>query len=91
MAKGKRMKEKEAGSVHKGFTLVSQIELSKDVMKRLEKDLKRGAFKVLTPYTLAQTYNIRISTAKKALREAEKRGLLTLYSGGRVPVYIKPK
>ena len=63
----------------------------KDVMKRLERDLKRGTFKVLTPYTLAQAYNIRISTAKKALREAARRGLLVLYSGGRTPIYVKPE
>ena len=93
MAKGKRGRERKEESTpsHKGFTLVSQIELSKDVMKRLERDLKRGTFKVLTPYTLAQAYNIRISTAKKALREAARRGLLVLYSGGRTPIYVKPE
>ncbi len=93
MAKGKKSRERreESAPSHKGFTLVSQIELSKDVMKRLERDLKRGTFEVLTPYTLAQAYNIRISTAKKALREAAGKGLLVLYSGGRTPIYIKPE
>ncbi len=94
MAKDKRSgggRGKEYVSEHKGFTTVSQIELSKDVMKKLERDLKRGTFRVLTPYTLAQAYNIKISTAKKALREAARRGLLVLYSGGRTPIYVKPE
>lgn len=70
--------------------LASQIEFSEDMLKRLERDLKRGVFKVITPYTLAQAYSIRISAAKKILREASKRGILVLYSGGRTPIYIKP-
>ncbi len=90
MARGKA-KKKEPETPQRQFTFVSQIEVSKEVLRRLERDLKRGAFKVLTPYTLAQAYNIRISTAKKVLREAVKQGLLVLYSGGRVPIYIKPE
>ncbi len=89
--RGKRKEEVEETTTSKGFALVSQIELTKDVIKRLERDLKRGAFKVLTPYTLAQAYNIRISVARKALREATKKGLLVLYSGGRTPIYVKPE
>lgn len=90
MAKGKRRKieTKEAGEAPK-ISIASQIDLTPELIKRFERDLKRGAFNVLTPYTLAQTYNIRISVAKKLLREAASKKLLILYSGGRTPIYIK--
>ncbi len=71
-------------------TLITQISVTSELLKRLERDLKKGAFKVLTPYTVAQAYNIRISTAKKLLREAVRKNLIVLYSGGRTPIYIKP-
>ncbi len=66
------------------------LDVPNELLKRLERDLKKGAFKVLTPYTLAQAYEIKISTAKKLLRLAAKKGLIILYSGGRTPIYIKP-
>lgn len=68
---------------------VTQIDVTPDLLKRFERDLKRSAFNVITPYTLAQSYEIRISTAKKLLREASRKGLVTLYSGGRTPIYIR--
>jgi small subunit ribosomal protein S25e len=71
-------------------TLVTQISVTPELLKRLERDLKKGVFKVLTPYTVAQAYNIRISTAKKLLREAARKNLIVLYSGGRTPIYVKP-
>ncbi|MCX8199290.1 MAG: 30S ribosomal protein S25e [Sulfolobales archaeon] len=59
------------------------------LLKRLEKDLDKEAFKYLTPYSLAQQYNIKISLAKKLLRTAVEKDLLKLYSGGRrAPIYI---
>ncbi|MEM4624184.1 MAG: 30S ribosomal protein S25e, partial [Thermosphaera sp.] len=39
--------------------------------------------------TLANQLNIKISVARRILREAERKGILTLYSGGRrTPIYI---
>ena len=93
MAKGKKKhREKEAKTApQKGFAYASTVEVSDEVIRRLERDLKRGTFKALTPYTLAQAYNIRMSTAKKALRLLAEKNLLVLFSGGRMPIYIKPE
>ncbi len=90
MAKKKR-KTVEEGREKPKTSLFSaaQVDVTSDLLKRLERDLKRNAFKVLTPYTVAQSYEIRISAAKKLLREAANRGLVVLYSGGRAPIYIK--
>ncbi len=58
------------------------------LLKRLEKDLDKGAFKYLTPYSLAQQYNVKISLARKLLKAAVEKDLLKLYSGGRrAPIY----
>ncbi|MCY0868410.1 MAG: 30S ribosomal protein S25e [Desulfurococcus sp.] len=60
-----------------------------DLLKRIQASVSRGEVKYYTPYTLAQELNIRISTARKILREAARKGILKLYSGGRrAPVYI---
>ncbi|RLG84466.1 MAG: 30S ribosomal protein S25e [Thermoprotei archaeon] len=88
MAK-RKTPEKETGAQTGDTALVTKIDVTDDLLRRLERDIRRNVFKVLTPYTLAQAYNIRISTARKALRIAAQKGLLTLYSGGRTPVYIK--
>ncbi|OYT40804.1 MAG: 30S ribosomal protein S25e [Desulfurococcales archaeon ex4484_58] len=84
MPKKKREKREEKQQIQ------LPLEIPSDLFNKLIKDLKRDDFKVLTPYTLAQIYNIKISLAKKLLREAVKHGLLKLYSGGRTPIYIKP-
>lgn len=89
MTKGKKKGREEPQEATPRVSLAGQIDITPDLMKRLEKDLKRNIFNVLTPYTLAQSYNTRISTAKKLLREAARKGIITLYSGGRNPIYIK--
>jgi small subunit ribosomal protein S25e len=88
MVKRKANEEKETPM--SSLLSESQISVTKELIKRLERDLKKGAFTVITPHTLAQTYEIRISTARKLLREAAQKGLVVLYSGGRTPIYIKP-
>ena len=65
-----------------------KVEISSEVVKKFERDLKKGAFTVITPYVLASSYNIRVSVAKKVLRELESKGLVILYSGGRNPIYV---
>jgi len=89
MAKGKKRRREEPQETTTRVSLAGQIDITPELVKRLERDLKRNTFNVLTPYTLAQSYNIRISTAKKLLREVAKKGIITLYSGGRNPIYIK--
>ncbi len=68
---------------------LSMLDVPDELLKRLERDLRKGGFKILTPHTLAQAYEIKVSIAKKLLRLAAKKGLITLYSGGRTPIYIK--
>ena len=60
-----------------------------DLVKRVKAEVERGNVKYYTPYTLAQAFNIKISDAKKVLREATRLGILKLYSGGRrAPIYV---
>ncbi len=89
MAKGKKGRTEPQPTESKKIPLVTQIEVTPELLKRLERDLKRNTFTVLTPYTIAQAYGIRISTAKKLLRQAAEKKLVVLYSGGRTPIYIK--
>ena len=63
-----------------------------DIVSRIESEASKGIVKYYTPYTLAQTLNIKISAAKRALREATKRGILKLFSGGRrSPIFVLAK
>ncbi len=89
MAKGKRGRKEEPTETKRIVSLEAQIEVTGDIIKRFERDLKRGSFKVITPYQLAQIYSIRISTARKLLRAVAEKGLIKLYSGGRNPIYVK--
>ncbi len=60
-----------------------------DVVSKIKSEVEKGAVKLYTPYSLAQAMNIKISDAKKALREAARLGILKLYSGGRrSPIYV---
>ena len=89
MAKGKRGHKEETTETKRVVSLETQIEATGDLIKRFERDLKRGSFEIITPYQLAQAYSIRISTARKLLRIANEKGLIKLYSGGRNPIYVK--
>ncbi|MEM2999276.1 MAG: hypothetical protein QXV09_03585 [Candidatus Bathyarchaeia archaeon] len=46
---------------------------------------------VLTPYTVASKFNIRISTAKDFLEQLEQKGILELASGSHNIKIYKPK
>ncbi|MBM1154517.1 MarR family transcriptional regulator [archaeon] len=53
---------------------------------RLIRDLR--SMKVITPATLAMRYEIMISTARRVLRDLERRGVVQRVSGNaRLPVY----
>lgn len=83
----KQVKEKEAGEAK--IHLANIYQPTEDILKRLEKEVKKSDVKYYTPYTLANQLNIKISVARRILREAERKGILTLYSGGRrTPIYI---
>jgi small subunit ribosomal protein S25e len=83
----KKPSTKEAISVDYRYT--APIE---DIVSKIESEVSKGTVKYYTPYTLALALNIKISAAKRALREATKRGILKLYSGGRrSPIFIPAK
>ncbi|ADG90399.1 hypothetical protein Tagg_0118 [Thermosphaera aggregans DSM 11486] len=78
---------KEAGESK--VQLATIFHPTEDILKRLEREVKKGEVKYYTPYTLANQLNVKISVAKKILKEAEKRGILKPYSGGRrAPIYV---
>jgi len=65
------------------------IEIPKELFERLLRDIEKGSLKIITPYSLAKEYNVKISLARKLLRLACKTRKLKLYSGGRrTPIYI---
>ncbi len=49
--------------------------------ENLLKEIKR--MKVLTPYTVASRFDLRLSVAKDFLEELHQRGVVTYVSGGR--------
>lgn len=65
------------------------IELE-DYIKRLKTEVEKGQVKYYTPFTLAQAYDIKVSDAKKVLREGVRLGILKVYSGGRRSVIFVP-
>jgi len=90
--KGGGRREREKTSVEEK-RVVEVLEIPLDVPRelydKLVNDVKRGAFKVLTPYSLAKEYNVKVSVARKLLKVAAKAGILKLYSGGRrSPIYV---
>ncbi len=46
--------------------------------------------KVLTPYTIASKFNLRLSVAKDFLEELERRGIIEFVSGSRNIKIYKP-
>ncbi|RLG80210.1 MAG: 30S ribosomal protein S25e [Thermoprotei archaeon] len=76
----------------KGESVELPPDVPRELFEKLRRDVGKGALRALTPYSLAQEYGIKISTAKKLLREAARHGLLELYSGGRrTPIYLARK
>jgi small subunit ribosomal protein S25e len=57
---------------------------SKSVLNEVRK------MKVLTPYTVASHFNLRLSVAKDMLEELHQRGVITYVSGGRNLRIYKP-
>lgn len=56
-------------------------------LETIMKDLKR--VRCITPYVVATRYNIKISTAKKLLRELAEKGVIRLVDKNRrVAIYV---
>ena len=93
MAKGKKGKKKQQTAA-KARSITDQamynVSVPDALLSRAEKDLVREAY--MTPYTVAQKYNVTISTARKLLKMLEEKGVLKLYSKSRrSPVYVPAK
>ncbi|AFZ70867.1 ribosomal protein S25 [Caldisphaera lagunensis DSM 15908] len=65
----------------------SAFDASSELISRVKKDLAKLNY--VTPYKVANSYNVALSTARRILKELEKEGVLVLYSPSRRnPVYI---
>ena len=67
-------KKKKFGLVVEFTPTIRDLTPDEDTKKKINDELKRA--KGVTPAYLAQKYNIRVSTAKKILREAEANNLV---------------
>lgn len=82
----KKPRKAEEKEVKETSTL---LDMPMDIYEKFINELKKGEFKFCTPFMVAQKYGVKISVAKRMLREAHRRGLLILYSPGRrVPIYV---
>jgi small subunit ribosomal protein S25e len=55
--------------------------------RRIAREIKRENF--VTPYMLAERYNMTISLARQVLRRLEREGVVKLYSPSRrAPIYV---
>lgn len=87
--KGEKKERKESGSkastTEKKVAGVFPPDLkSKEVTDQLKK------MKVLTPYTVATRFDLRLSVAKNFLKELEKQGVVKFISGSKNTKIYKP-
>lgn len=58
-----------------------------NLMKRIKREIVREKF--VTPYMLAEKYNMAMSLAKRVLRRLEQEGIVELYARSRrASIYI---
>ncbi len=63
------------------------ILLPENLYKRIARDIQRE--KLVTPYMLAEKYNMTVSLAKRVLRRLEAEGYIKLYAKNRrAPIYV---
>lgn len=61
--------------------------LPQELVDNVEREARKS--KYMTPYLVAEKFEVKISTAKKILRNLAEKGVLKLYSGGsRSPIYV---
>lgn len=77
---------KSGGRVHERRML--GIDLPDPRSEKVVNELKR--MKVLTPYTVATRFNIRLSVARDLLEELEKRHVVEYVSGSKSIKIYKP-
>ena len=63
------------------------VSVPEELLNRARRDLVKEAY--LTPFKVAQRYNITISTARKVLKMLEEEGVLVLFTPNRrSPVFV---
>jgi small subunit ribosomal protein S25e len=59
--------------------IVRSVEVTQDMLNEMKKALRRA--KVATPQSLAESYGIKVSVAKRILRELEREGVVVYVNG----------
>ncbi|MCC6029198.1 MAG: 30S ribosomal protein S25e [Candidatus Korarchaeum sp.] len=73
-------------SAEKTEKIIRDIEVKPQVMEQMRKEVVRSSY--ITPQSLAMKYNIRVSVARKLLREFEREGLVVYVDGNsRLRIY----
>lgn len=82
---GREKKKEDKKKVE--MKLNAQGELTQVSIDHIVKDIKK--MKYITPYVLASRFGIKISRAKRVLRELEAKGIVKAYDKNhRTPIYI---
>ncbi len=70
--------------------VVRDIELKPQLVDQIRKEVARSSY--VTPQSLAMKYNIRVSVARRLLRELEREGLVLYVDGNsRIRIYMGAK
>ena len=81
--KGKKKEEKKKVEMK----LNAQGELTEVSIDHIVKDIKK--MKYITPFVLYTRFGIKISRAKKVLKQLEEQGVIRAYDKNhRVPIYV---
>ncbi|MCG3227087.1 MAG: 40S ribosomal protein S25 [Candidatus Heimdallarchaeota archaeon] len=79
-------KKKKFGLVVEFIPVIRDLTPDDDTRKKIDDEIKRA--KGITPSYLADRYNIRVSTAKKILQEAEANNIIKkIITSRRTKVY----
>lgn len=77
-------------SAEKTEKIVREVEVEPQLLEQIKKDVVRSSY--VTPQSLALKYNVRVSVARKLLRDFEKEGLVVYVDGNsRIRIYMGAK
>lgn len=77
-------------SAEKAEKIVRDIELKPQLIDQIKKEVIRSSY--VTPQSLAMKYNIRVSVARRLLRDFEREGLVVYVDGNsRIRIYMGAK
>ncbi|RDD53642.1 MAG: 30S ribosomal protein S25e [Candidatus Korarchaeota archaeon NZ13-K] len=74
-------------SAEKAEKVIRDVELKPQLVEQIRKEVVRASY--ITPQSLAMKYNIRVSVARKLLREFEREGIVVYVDGNsRLRIYM---